>query len=104
MSPSTSASALKFLLDENVRFELLAFLESKGIGVKVVPKGSPDERVASLSKREKRVLVTNDGDFTEPGLYSKEKLFALVWLRIDQGDSEGLVDSFESFLSKFNVG
>lgn len=99
MSPSTSV--LKFLLDENVRIELFAFLKSKGVDVKLVSKGSSDEKVASFSKREKRVLVTNDADFATSGLYSEEKLFALVWLRIAQSDVEGLLDLFELFLIKF---
>ena len=99
MSPSTSV--FKFLLDENVRIELSLLLESKGIDVGLVPKGSSDEKVASLSKREERVLVSNDADFATSGVYSEEKLFALVWLRVSQGDVEGLLGSFELFLTKF---
>ena len=98
---SLSTSVLKFLLDENVRIELSVFLKSKGFDVRLVSKGSSDEKVASFSKREERVLVTNDADFATSGLYSEEKLFALVWLRVAQSDVEGLLDSFELFLIKF---
>ena len=99
MSPSTLA--LKFLIDENVRVELSLFLKSKGVDVKLVSKGSSDEKVASLSKREGRVLVTNDADFVTSGVYSEEELFAVVWLRVSQGESRGLLNSFELFLSEF---
>jgi len=99
MLPSTSA--LKFLLDENVRIELSSFLKSKGFDVSLVSKGSTDREVASLSKREGRALVTNDADFATSGMYSEEKLFALVWLRVAQADGEGLLNSFELFLTEF---
>lgn len=99
MSPSTSV--FKFLLDENVRIELFSLLESKGFDVRLVPKGSSDEKVASLSKSEGRVLVTNDADFARSGLYSEERLFALVWLRVAQNDTEELFGSFELFLDEF---
>lgn len=97
---SLSTSVFKFLLDENVRIELSSFLESKGVDVKLVPKGSSDEKVASLSKSERRVLVTNDADFAGSGLYPEERLFALVWLRIAQGDIEELLGSFELLLGE----
>lgn len=99
MSPSTSA--FKFLVDENVRIELSSFLKSKGVDVRLVSKGSSDEKVASVSKREGRVLITNDADFATSGLYSEEELFGLVWLRVSQGDVEGLCGSFELFLTGF---
>ena len=99
MSPSTSV--FKFLLDENVRIELFLFPKSKGVDAKLVSKGSSDEKIASLSKTEERVLVTNDADFAASGLYSEEKLFALVWLRVAQSDVEELLGSFELFLTEF---
>ena len=100
MSPSTSASKPKFLLDENVRHELFVFLKSKGWDVKFVPKGSTDREVARLSKKERRVLVTNDADFTLPELYSTDDLFALIWLRLPQADKEGLLATFVLLLDK----
>jgi len=95
-----SISVLKFLLDENVRVELSSFLKSKGIDATLVSKGSSDEKVASFSKKEERVLVTNDADFATSGMYSEEKLFALVWLRVTQSDAEELLSSFGLFLTE----
>ncbi len=98
MSPSTSV--LKFLLDENVRYELFVFLKSEGWDVKLVPKGATDQEVARLSKQEMRVLVTNDADFTTPELYSSKDLFGVIWLRLPQNDREGLIKSFSSLLAE----
>ena len=95
---SSSIQLPKFLLDENVRIELFNFLKRRGIDVKLPPKSAPDSAVALLSKREQRVLVTNDEDFCE---CSKDEIYSVVWLRLPQNDSEGLVKSFEKLLASF---
>ena len=87
--------APKLLLDENVHLSLYKYLNSKGVDVKLVPKSASDEQVAAISKNEQRVLVTNDEDF---GSYSPEGIFAMVWLRIPQGDSQSLIGIFEKLL------
>lgn len=92
---SLSTPNLKFLLDENVDIGLYKFFRKKRIDVVLVPKGISDEQVALISKKEKRVLVTNDEDFTE---YSKDAIFAVIWLCIPQGDLKVLLFSFEKLL------
>ena len=99
MSPSAFRSELKLLLDENVRSELEPFLKSKELSV-ISPKGVANGNLAALSKAEKRILVTNDADFTDPVLFPKEKIFALIWLRIPQNDPEALLRSFSALLKE----
>src|SRR3990167_4491167 len=78
---------LKFLLDENVKKELLQFLK-KDFDVIFKPKGLSNGRLAELSKSEQRVFVTNDWDFTDKFSYNKETIFSIVWLRIPQNKPE----------------
>lgn len=85
----------KFLLDENVRYELLVFLKNKGFDVKFSPKGATDSVVAHISKNEGRILVTNDVDFE---FASKSEVFSVILLKIHQADKEGLLKSFERLL------
>ena len=89
----------KFLLDENVRVELAQFLKSKNFDIKLVPKSAGDAVVASISKNEERILVTNDQDFLHCG---KDKIFSLIWLRIPQNDSKLLLKSFDKLLKECN--
>lgn len=98
---SSFPSHPKFLIDENVRIELSSFLKKEGYDVKIAPKGSSDTQVASLSKSDKRILVTNDMDFTDPGLYSSKDLYALIWLRIPQAEKEALISSFHRLVSEY---
>lgn len=87
----------KFLLDENVRHELFVFLKSKDLDVKTIPTGSTDLKVADISKKESRVLITNDKDFE---FASKLELYAVILLKIHQADKESLLKSFEKLLDK----
>src|SRR3989338_8803247 len=100
MSPSVSRSQLKFLLDENVKKELLTFLKSEGYNVTFKPKGLSNGKLASFSKSEKRVFVTNDEDFTNPVSFPKEKIFSIIWLRIPQDKPEAFLSAFSKLLKK----
>lgn len=90
-------NAPRFLLDENVRVELDEFLESHGVNIKRLPKGTADTALAATSKREKRVLVTNDEDFS---ILAKAKVFGVVWLKIPQKELETLIASFQKLTSE----
>lgn len=88
---------MQFLLDENVRKELLPFLQKMGFSVRIAPKGSSDETLTSISIKEKRILVTNDEDFSE---YPKSAIFAVVWLKIPQNDPKSLLKMFNQLIKE----
>lgn len=90
----------KFLLDKNVRIELYRFLKQNHLDAKLVAKSIPDSHSASISKKQRRILVTNDEDFTD---YTSEEIFSVVWLRIDQFDPRSLITSFEKLLKELKT-
>lgn len=89
----------KFLLDENVRRELSAYLKRNNFDVSLALKAATDQRLAIVSKTDKRILITNDEDFT---LYTSDRVFSVIWLRIPQGDSQALVSSFEKLMQEIS--
>ena len=89
------------MLDENVSFELVRYLRGKVYNVSILPKGASDKKLALISIQEKRVLVTNDSDFTDPGLYTSSELYSLIWIRIPQVEKDLLTQSFQKFLSEY---
>lgn len=91
----SSTRNLKFLLDENVRIELSRFLKSQGFDYKLAAKGATDKQLASISKAEKRILVTNDEDFQ---WYTKDQIHCAIWLWIPQNDPESLITSFKKLI------
>jgi len=86
-----SSSSARFLLDENVRVELYRWLKASGVDVIRSPSRTANGALARRSLTEKRVLVTNDEDFTERAVGT---IFGVVWLRIPQDDPEGLLKAF----------
>lgn len=97
MSSSISRSKPRFLFDENVDKRLEQALKKQGIDVMSKPKSLSNGMLAEFSKSEKRILVTNDEDFTE---LTKDKIFSVVWLRISQRDIELSIKSFSMLLEK----
>jgi len=97
---SSSTLNHKFLLDENVRIELFRFLTHKDFDVAFATKSVPDSQHASLSKKQSRILVTNDEDFTH---YTTDEIFSVVWLRISQSDPDSLIASFEKLLKELKT-
>ena len=97
---SSSTLSHKFLLDENVRVELARFLKQKRFDIKLAAKSVPDSHHAGISKQQRRILVTNDQDFTN---YTTDEIFSVVWLRISQSDADSLITSFEKLLKELKT-
>ena len=94
--PSSTPSR-RFLLDENVRVELAGWLRARRFDVTRAPRSISDFLLAAWSKRERRILVTNDEDFCSVGV---NEVYAVVWLRIPQSDAAALLRSFGKLLTE----
>lgn len=92
--------SVKFLSDENLDKRLEEFLKQQGINIVSKPKGLSNGKLAKFSKSEKRVLVTNDDDFTNSEHFPKEKIFSVVWSKIPQDKLEILLKSFSKLLKE----
>ncbi len=93
---------LRFLLDENVKKELLQFLDSKNYDTKIAPKGLKNGKLSDISKIENRILITNDRHFANPNIFPKEKIFSVILLQIKQNESDILLDMFSKLLKEKN--
>lgn len=55
---------MKFLLDENVEYRLVSFLQNLGHNVTAIgydyPHSLSDSEVLELAQKEQRILLTND--------------------------------------------
>jgi len=98
---SNSVSHLtKFLADENVDKRLERFIKEQGIDILSKPKGLSNGKLASFSRSEKRVLITNDEDFANSEHFSKEKVFSVLLLRIPQNKLESSMSAFSRLLKE----
>jgi hypothetical protein len=73
---------MRFLADENFRHDVIAYLDSHGHDVKITPKGVADIQIASLAKKEKRVLLTNDGDFANTLRFLPKAYYGILIFRL----------------------
>lgn len=87
-----------FLLDENVDIHLASVLKNRGHSVSVCPKGITDDRLLSLAKRKKCVLVTNDKDLADPDLHPPVKSAGIIVFRIHPPSAENISEAFENLL------
>ena len=98
MSSLVLRKKLKFLLDENVKKELLGFLKQQGLDVIFKPKKLSNGILAEFSKSEQRVLITNDKHFADSSIFPKDKIFSIVLLKIPQDKTSILLKSFSILL------
>src|SRR3989338_5116910 len=91
----SSSTPIRFLLDENVRIELVEFLTKRGIDFTTAEKSSDDTTLAGISRAEERIVVTNDSDFSE---MCRGDIFSVVWLRLPQKDPDLLLKKFSAML------
>lgn len=98
MSPSTTKTTIKFLLDENVPIKIRSFLETKGYSVVLTPKGIKNGQVIALANKEKRTLITHDTDFVEATLSTPAVIYGVIVFRIHPPHEEKLCASLEKML------
>ena len=75
----------RFLSDENIHADVVAFLQSEGCDVFDVKgeglDGYDDLSLIRLSVAEARVVLTHDSDFGALAIAAQEPIFGIVYLR-----------------------
>ena len=93
---------MQFLADENFRFDVIKFLISTGNDVIRINPGSSDKTVAVLAKKEKRILLTQDTDFSITLNYPPKEYYGILIFRIHPPCFEHLKQALIQFFSTKN--
>lgn len=88
---------MKFLLDEDVPLELLKILQKSGHDIIRVTPSSPDPEIAERAKKEKRILITLDKDFTNRAQFPPKE-YDVVQFRIHPPYAERLIEAMDELL------
>lgn len=91
---------MKFLIDENVRSEVQAFLVKAGHDVKRVTPGSKNGEIIQVALTEKRVLVTHDIHFSNILMYPPEKYCGVIRIRIHPPSANRIISALRKLLDK----
>ena len=94
---------LFFIIDENIPYKLIYWLQEKGHTVSLVNKGISDEEIASLCKQTQGTLLTQDRHFANT-LRFPPKNFpdGIIRLKIHPPFIEDLVFSLERLFEIFS--
>jgi len=86
---------MKFKVDQNLPIEVVRLLEDNGHNALTVLVqnlgGEPDSRIAQVCKKEKRVLITLETDFSDIRTYPPAEFFGLIVLRLNTQDKPHLL-------------
>ena len=92
---------MKLLADENIRKRLVRVLKESGHNVKVVEKGTKNSALFLLAKKERRILLTNDTEFSDDKLYHPNKTSGIILLRVFPNTFQNQKEALMRLLGKF---
>jgi len=98
---------IKLLTDENIPPAFVGFLRNKGYDVKDIRElrvhGASDSFTLDLARQDKRALITFDKHFANILLYPLRSHCGIIRIRIHPPLLDNLIQSFESFMEKFDL-
>ena len=96
---------MKFKVDENLPVELAELLRNEGYdAITVIEQnlsGRSDSIVASVCKREKRIIITLDTDFADIREYPPAQYPGIIVLRIRKQDKRFILHLFKRVIRLF---
>jgi predicted nuclease of predicted toxin-antitoxin system len=98
---------MKFLLDENAEFRLVAFLVERGHDVTSIahdyPGGLADHEVLAIARRESRIVITNDRDFGELIVRRRLAHAGVIFFRLRTQDPQAKLDHLADVLADYSA-
>jgi predicted nuclease of predicted toxin-antitoxin system len=91
---------MRFLIDENIRKEVIDFLKSGGHDALTVRPGSEDDEIAQIAKEDKRILLTHDQHFSDILTYPPEKYSGIIRIRIHPPSAPIIISALNDLLHK----
>jgi len=97
---------MKFKIDENLPIQAAQKLRAAGHDVMTIVEqemvGHPDESVAKICRKERRVLVTLDLDFADIRAYPPHEYPGILVLRLLRQDKAFVLDVLDKILPFLN--
>ena len=94
---------MKTLCDENIPGAIIASLKEWGFNVVSVVPGTSDPEIAAQAKREGRVIITLDSDFTNTIAYPPRELHGIIRIRIDPPFINIINPALKNVFTKFQT-
>lgn len=96
---------MQFKIDENLPIEIAELLINAGHNAKTVNEqqlqGVKDPVLIDVCKRENRVLVTLDTDFSDIRAYPPQEFSGIIVLRVGSQAKQHIIKVFQNIISLF---
>ena len=94
---------MRLLVDEDVDVRIIGVLKRLGHDARRVPSGTKNGAVIQLARRETRVLLTRDADFTNVGLYPPSRCAGIIHIAIHPPWFENIVPPLTRLLKSVDA-
>ena len=91
---------MRFLIDENIRWEIEEFLQAENHDVMRVPQGLENGKVVQLAKEEKRILLTHDKHFAHILLYPPKNFSGIIRIKIHPPSASTIINALKNLLRR----
>jgi hypothetical protein len=88
---------MKFLIDEDVPAKLLTVLKKLGHDCIRVASGTADPEIAKRAKKEEKILITLDKDFTNTSVYQPNE-YNIIRIQIHPPYKDPIIEAFKKLL------
>lgn len=99
--------ALNFKIDENLPIEIVDSLRRANYDALTVEeqglKGTPDYNIAEVCKKEGRIIVTLDIDFSDVRTYPPDEYPGIIVLRVKRQSRRHIINIFNRTIPFFNT-
>jgi predicted nuclease of predicted toxin-antitoxin system len=97
--------SIKFLLDENIPYALIEYLEEKGFSVehlkKIGKQGIKNGEVYKLAEEGKSWIVTRDADFQNYYKFISHDISGIILIKLKMTNTSYLLKKIEVFFDKY---
>lgn len=91
---------MRFLIDENVRKDVVDFLRAAGHDVLMATAGSQDGEIAQTAQESKRVILTHDQHFADILMYPPRKYSGIIRIKIHPPIAPIIINALSDLMHK----
>jgi len=89
---------MRFFIDENIRQEVAAFLKEKGHDILFAPRGTSDDKIILLARKEKRILLTHNRHFANILSYPPRSSSGIIRIKIHPPSVVKTIEALDKLL------
>ena len=87
---------MRFIVDENIPRKVPKALIAKGFDVLIAPRKSEDIEIGKIAQRERRIILSQDKDFTNSVIFPPKNFHGIIRIRIHPPIASDILNALEN--------